>query len=49
MVKDNETLDFGKNNVGSLYYKMLIPTLFGMLSMAAVTAINGIFVGHYFL
>ena len=29
-----------------LFRKYFIPTLFGMLSMSAVTAIDGIFVGH---
>lgn len=40
------TLNFGKDKVLPLFFKMFIPTLFGMLSMAAVTAINGVFVGH---
>ena len=29
-----------------LFNKYFIPTLLGMLSMSAVTAIDGIFVGH---
>ena len=39
-------MDFGKDNVTSLFFKLFFPTLLGMLSMAAVTAINGAFVGH---
>ena len=36
----------GTLNVSRLFRKYFIPTLFGMLSMSAVTAIDGIFVGH---
>lgn len=39
-------MDLGKDNVTSLFFKLFVPTLFGLLSMAAVTAINGAFVGH---
>lgn len=39
-------MDLGKDGIGSLFSKLFFPTLLGMLSMAAVTAINGAFVGH---
>lgn len=45
---DNKTavMNFGEDSVLSLFSKLFFPTLLGMLSMAAVTAINGAFVGH---
>lgn len=39
-------MDLGRDNVTSLFFRLFFPTLLGMLSMAAVTAINGAFVGH---
>lgn len=41
-----DAIDLGTLNVSRLFRKYFIPTLFGMLSMSAVTAIDGIFVGH---
>ena len=41
-----DALDLGTMNVFSLFRKYFIPTLFGMLSMSAVTALDGVFVGH---
>ncbi len=41
-----DSIDFEKENVGQLFRKIFIPTLLGMLSMSAVTAVDGIFVGH---
>lgn len=41
-----DSLDLGKMNVPLLFRKYFIPTLLGMLSMASVTAIDGIYVGH---
>lgn len=41
-----DSLDLGKMNVPVLFRKLFVPTLLGMLSMASVTAIDGIFVGH---
>lgn len=41
-----DAIDLGKDNVYSLFGKYFIPTLFGMLGMCAVTAVDGIFVGH---
>jgi len=41
-----DALDFGTMNVFTLFRKLFLPTLFGMLSISAVTTIDGIFVGH---
>lgn len=41
-----DAIDLGTLNVFTLFRKYFIPTLFGMLSMSAVTALDGIFVGH---
>lgn len=42
----HRTLDFGTDSVSSLFREIFIPTVLGMLSMSAVTTIDGIFVGH---
>ena len=39
-------MDLGTEKVSVLFRKLLFPTLAGMLSMCAVTAIDGVFVGH---
>ena len=44
MNRDN--IDFKDGKVSALFRKMLIPTLLGALSICAVTAIDGIFIGH---
>lgn len=41
-----DSIDFGKDRVAGLFNRMFFPTLFGMLSIAAVTLADGIFVGH---
>jgi len=41
-----ETIDFGKGSVPRLFRELFAPTVLGMLSMSAVTTIDGIFVGH---
>jgi len=41
-----ETIDFGTAKVSTLFNKLFFPTLLGMLSVSAVTTIDGIFVGH---
>lgn len=41
-----DAIDLGTEKISQLFRKMFIPTLLGMLSMSAVTAIDGIFVGH---
>lgn len=43
---ERDAIDFGTLKISTLFKKLFIPTLFGMLSMSAVTAIDGIFVGH---
>lgn len=42
----NETLNFGTERVAVLFRKIFVPTVLGMLSLSAVTTIDGIFVGH---
>ena len=44
-MKETE-IDFGTGKVSSLFRQVFVPTLFGMLSLSAVTMIDGIFVGH---
>lgn len=39
-------MDFANDNISVLFKKIFFPTLLGMLSVSAVTAIDGIFVGH---
>lgn len=41
-----DTIDFESGQIGTLFRKMLLPTLLGTLSMSAMTAIDGIIVGH---
>lgn len=41
-----DAIDLGSMNVPLLFRKYFFPTLMGMLSMSAVTAADGIFVGH---
>lgn len=41
-----DAIDLGNVNVFKLFNRYFIPTLLGMLCMSAVTAIDGIFVGH---
>lgn len=43
---ERDVIDFGTVKVASLFRRLFIPTLLGMLSISAVTAIDGIFVGH---
>lgn len=39
-------IDFGMGKVSTLFNKLFFPTLIGMVSVSAVTTIDGIFVGH---
>lgn len=39
-------MDFGTEKISTLFRKIFIPTLMGMLCISAVTAVDGIFVGH---
>ena len=41
-----DAIDFERDRVSALFRKLLIPTLLGTISISAVTAIDGIFVGH---
>lgn len=41
-----DAIDLSTLNVFILFRKYFVPTLLGMLSMSAVTALDGIFVGH---
>lgn len=41
-----DAIDFENEKVSVLFRKLLIPTLLGTISISAVTAIDGIFVGH---
>ena len=41
-----DSIDFDNGQVGALFRKLLIPTLLGTLSMSAMTAIDGIIIGH---
>ena len=41
-----DAIDFENGEVAVLFRKLLLPTLLGTLSLSAVTAIDGIFVGH---
>ena len=43
---NRDAIDFEKDRVSTLFRKLLIPTLLGTISISAVTAIDGIFVGH---
>ena len=39
-------IDFGSTSVSLLFRRVFFPTLLGMLGMSAMTAIDGIFIGH---
>ena len=43
---NTETLDFENGKVSTLFRRLFVPTLIGSLSISAMTAIDGIFVGH---
>lgn len=43
---NRDAIDFGSADVPTLFRKLFIPTLLGMLSLSAVTAADGIFVGQ---
>lgn len=45
-MKENVTIDFERTKVSTLFKRLFFPTLLGMLSVSAVTTIDGIFVGH---
>lgn len=41
-----DAIDFENGKVSTLFRKLLVPTLLGTLAISAVTAIDGIFIGH---
>lgn len=41
-----DAVDFEKDRTSDLFRKLFVPTLIGSLSLSAVTAIDGIFIGH---
>ena len=41
-----DVIDFENGEVSTLFRRLLIPTLLGTLAMSAMTAIDGIIVGH---
>lgn len=43
---ERDAIDLSTLNVFTLFRKYFVPTLLGMLGMSAVTAADGIFVGH---
>lgn len=45
-MRTNGTIDFERTKVSTLFRRLFFPTLLGMLSVSAVTTIDGIFVGH---
>lgn len=46
IIMEKDAIDLSTLNVFTLFRKYFIPTLLGMLSISAVTAIDGIFVGQ---
>lgn len=42
----SSTINLGEERVGRLFRSYFVPTLLGMLSLSAVTALDGVFVGH---
>ncbi len=43
---NRDAIDFENGRVSTLFRRILIPTLLGSLAISAVTAIDGIFIGH---
>ena len=43
---ERDAINFENEKVSVLFWKLLIPTLLGTVALSAVTAIDGIFVGH---
>ena len=43
---NRKSIAIGKDKVWSLFSKRLFPSMFGMVSLVLVTAIDGIFIGH---
>lgn len=45
-IKTRDAIDFAKDNVWSLFGRMFVPTLLGMVSMVILNLADGAFVGH---
>ena len=45
-LKQRDSIDFASGEVGSLFRKMFLPTLLGMVSMVLLNLADGAFVGH---
>lgn len=43
---NRDAIDFENGRVSTLFRRILLPTLLGSLAVSAVTAIDGIFIGH---
>ena len=43
---NRDAIDFENGRVSTLFRRILMPTLLGSLAISAVTAIDGIFIGH---
>ncbi|MDO5572289.1 MAG: MATE family efflux transporter [Bacteroidales bacterium] len=43
---EKEVFDLGTQKVSTLFKRIFLPTLFGMISMSVVTAADGIFIGN---
>ena len=43
---NRDAINFESERVPVLFRKLLVPTLLGTVSISAVTAIDGIFIGH---
>ncbi|MDE7122947.1 MAG: hypothetical protein K2N93_01175 [Alistipes sp.] len=41
-----DAIDLGRLKVATLFRRYFVPTLLGMVSISAVTVVDGIFVGH---
>lgn len=46
MKEKEEVIELGTAKVSTLFRRLFFPTLLGMLGMSAMTAIDGIFIGH---
>ena len=44
--QERDAIDLGTVRVSTLFRRLFVPTLLGMLSISAVTVADGMFVGH---
>lgn len=45
-IRERDAIDFASEDIGSLFRRMFLPTLLGMVSMVALNLADGAFVGH---